>query len=117
MVWQQLVRGRYQSRLQLSDKDVLSVLETKSAEERDAVGFDYTLRPILFLITPGSSKSTVNGRRQEAEALRKSFRGCTESIPSVRVMRDVAVRDMVTRSSADLPEGLRKMLDSIPVGS
>ena len=31
-------------------------------------------------------------------------------------MRDVAVRDQVVRTSADLPDGLRKVLDSVPVG-
>jgi peptidyl-prolyl cis-trans isomerase SurA len=116
IVWQSLVRGRYQSRLQLTDRDVLTALESKSAEERDAVGFEYMLRPILLLITPGSSGPIIEGRRKEAEALRKRFRGCEESIPAVRAMRDVAVRGLVIRASADLPEALRKVLDSVPVG-
>lgn len=116
IVWQQLVRGRYQSRMQLSDKEVVSLLESKKLEERDAVGYDYTLRPILFLVTPGAPAATYDNRRREAEALRKTFKGCAESIPTVRALRDVAVRDQVVRSSADLPEVLRKILDSIPLG-
>jgi peptidyl-prolyl cis-trans isomerase SurA len=116
MVWDQLVRGRYQARMQLSDREVLSHLEAKKPEERDAVGYDYVLRPILFLVPPGAPASTFDGRRREAETLRKSFKGCTESIPAVRAMRDVAVRDQVIRSSADLPGGLRKVLDSVPLG-
>ena len=31
-------------------------------------------------------------------------------------MRDTAVRNQIIRSSADLPEGLRKVLDAVPVG-
>jgi peptidyl-prolyl cis-trans isomerase SurA len=31
-------------------------------------------------------------------------------------MQGVAVRAQVTRSSADLPDGLRKLLDSVPLG-
>jgi peptidyl-prolyl cis-trans isomerase SurA len=116
IVWQQLIRGRYQSRLQTSDREVQSVLETKSDQEKNAVGFDYTLRPILFLITPGSAESTIDGRRKEAEALRSRFRGCDESISSVRTMQNVVVRDLVVRTSADVPEALRKVLDSVPVG-
>ena len=116
MVWQQLIRGRYQSRLQLSDREVVSLLESKNMETRDAVGYDYTLRPILFLVTPGAPASTFEARRKEAEALRKSFKGCEENLRAVRAMRDVAVRNQVTRSSADLPESLRKVLDSIPLG-
>lgn len=114
IVWEQLIRGRYQSRMQLSDTEIVARLE--KPEERDMVGYDYLLRPILFLVPPGASAATFDGRRKEAEALRKSFNGCTESIPTVRAMRDVAVRVQVTRSSADLPESLRKILDSVPVG-
>ncbi|MPZ41284.1 MAG: peptidylprolyl isomerase [Rhizobiales bacterium] len=116
IVWQQLIRGRYKSRLQLSDKEIASALATVKPEERDIVGYDYTLRPILFLVTPGAPASTYDVRRREAEGLRKTFKGCRESIPMVRAMRDVAVRDQVTRSSADLPDALRKMLDSVPLG-
>ena len=115
-VWQSLVRGRYQSRMQLSDKEVLSHLESTEPDQRDAVGYDYTLRPILFLVAPGAPAATYDARRREAEALRKSFKGCTESIPAARAMQGVAVRALVTRSSADLPDGLRKVLDSVPLG-
>jgi len=116
IVWQNLIRGRYQSRLQLSDKEVVSHLESTEPDQRDAVGYDYTLRPILFLVSPGAPAATYDARRREADALRKSFKGCTESIPAVRTMQGVAVRALVTRSSADLPDGLRKVLDSVPLG-
>jgi peptidyl-prolyl cis-trans isomerase SurA len=116
IVWQQLIRGRYQSRLQLTDPEVLAHLKAKNPEATDTIGYDYLLRPILFLVTPGSPAAAYDSRRREAEALRKSFKGCTESIPAVRAMRDVAVRDQVVRSSADLPDGLRKVLDSVPLG-
>jgi peptidyl-prolyl cis-trans isomerase SurA len=115
LVWQQLVRSRYQSRLQLSDRDVMSVLEAKS-EPADVVSYEYILRPILLLVPPGSPVSVYEGRRREADALRGRFRGCRESLPGLRAARDVAVRDQIIRNSGDLPAELRKILDSIPVG-
>lgn len=114
MVWSQLVRGRYQSRLQISDKQIVSALDEK--DTAGAVGYEYILRPILFLVPPGAGGPVYDGRRKEADALRKTFKGCNESIPGVRAMRDVAVRDQVVRSSADLPDNLRKVLDSVPLG-
>jgi peptidyl-prolyl cis-trans isomerase SurA len=114
IVWQQLVRGRYQSRLPVSDREVVSLLESQNLE--DTLGYDYTLRPILFLIPPGAPASTYEARRKQADALRKSFKGCVESIPAVRAMPNVVARDQVIRSSADIPEALRKMLDSVPLG-
>ena len=117
IVWQQLVRGRYQSRLQLSDKEVVSALAAKKPDERDTVGYDYPLRPILFLVPPGRRRDRLRGPQARSRgAAQAASRAATESIPSVRAMRDVAVRDQVIRTSADLPESLRKVLDSMPVG-
>jgi len=114
MIGEQLIRGRYQSRLQLSDTEIVARLE--KPEERNNVGYDYVLRPILFLVPPGSPSAAFDARRKEAEALRGRFKGCQESVPSVRALQGVAVREQVVRSSADLPEGLRKILDSVPLG-
>ena len=113
IAWQQLVRGRFQSSLQVGEKDILTALEGKSGE---AAGYDYTLRPILFIVPPGSSETFIDGRRREAEALRGRFQNCEEGIPFARALKDVAVREQVIRSSADLPAELRKVLESIEVG-
>ena len=111
MTWQQLVRGRYQSILQVGDKDLL---ETGTTE--DSVGYDFTLRPILFFVPTGSDPKLTEGRKREAEALRTRFNGCDEGIAFARALKDVAVRDQVNRSSADIPAELRKVLDEMEIG-
>lgn len=113
LAWPQLVRGRYQASLQVGEKDLLSQMETKGD---DAVGYDYTLRPILFIMPPGSPETFVEGRKREAEALRGRFQGCDEGLNFARALKDVAVREQVVRSSADIPPELRKVLDGIEVG-
>jgi peptidyl-prolyl cis-trans isomerase SurA len=113
MAWPQLVRGRYQSSLQIGEKDILQKMESKSD---DTLGYDYTLRPILFLVPAGSSEAFVDGRKREAESLRGRFQGCDEGLPFARALKDVAVRDQVIRSSADIPAEQRKVLDGIEVG-
>jgi peptidyl-prolyl cis-trans isomerase SurA len=112
MTWPQLVRGRFQSSLQIGDKDIVTVAEGKSDE---AAGYDYTLRPILLLV-PGGSAEAIEARRRDAESLRGRFQGCDQGIAFARALKDVAVRDPVLRSSADLPAELRKLLDGIEVG-
>ena len=107
------MRGRYQSSLQIGEKDILTAMETKSD---DTVGYDYTLRPILFVVPPGSPETFVDGRKREAEALRGRFQGCEDGIAFARALKDVAVREQVIRSSADIPAELRKVLDGIEVG-
>jgi len=113
MTWPQLVRGRYQASLQIGDKDILTAMESKS---NDSVGYDYTLRPILFLVPTESAEAFVEGRKREAEALRGRFQGCETGIAFARALKDVAVRDQVVRSSADIPAELRKVLDGVEVG-
>jgi peptidyl-prolyl cis-trans isomerase SurA len=116
IAWQSLVRGRYQASLQLTDKDVLTALESKKIEDKETASFDYYLRPILFIVPPGSPEAVFAERRKDAETLRGRFRDCNEGLLIARAMRDVAVRDQVTRSSGDLNPELRKVLDAVPIG-
>ena len=116
LTWQNLVRGRFQSSLQLTDKEVLSAMEGKNIEDKDVVAYDYIMRPILLLVTPGSPQQVVESRIKEAEALRGRFKGCEEGLGLARLVRDVAIRDQITRTSSDLPAELRKVLETIPVG-
>jgi peptidyl-prolyl cis-trans isomerase SurA len=112
LAWPQLVRGRYQASLQIGEKDLLVAMDTDS----DDTGYDYTLRPILFLVPAGSPATLMEGRKREAEALRGRFQGCEDGLDFARALRDVAVREQVVRSSADIPPELRKVLEGIEVG-
>jgi peptidyl-prolyl cis-trans isomerase SurA len=114
MTWQQLVRGRYQASFQVGEKDILTAMDNKA--DGEAAAYDYTLRPIVFIVPPGSAEGVVDGRKREAEALRGRFQNCEEGIPFARALKDVAIRDQVVRSSADLAPELRKLLESIEVG-
>jgi peptidyl-prolyl cis-trans isomerase SurA len=113
ITWTQLVRGRFQESLKVSDKDILPAADAKPEE---SLGYDYTLRPILLLIPTGSPEGFIEARRRDAEALRARFQGCDEGLAFARALKDVAVREQVIRSSADLPPELRKVLDGIEVG-
>src|SRR5262249_12911216 len=115
-VWSQLVRSRYQASLQISDKDVQSVLDSNKTEEADRLAFHYIMRPILFMVPPSSQPTVFETRRKEADTLRSRFKSCDEGIPQARALRDVVVRDQVIRSSGDIAAELRKLLDSVPVG-
>jgi peptidyl-prolyl cis-trans isomerase SurA len=113
IAWPQLVRGRYQASLQIGEKDILTAMESKSD---DSVGYDFTLRPILFLVPTGSPEAFIEGRKREAEALRGRFQGCDEGIAFARQLKDIAVREQVIRSSANIPPELRKVLEGVEVG-
>ena len=119
IVWGQLVRGRYQSTLQVGEKEIVSALETRKKDDKDTTkdtSYDYTLRPILFIVAKGSPPAAFEARRRDAEALKARFQNCDEGINFARGLRDVAVRAPVLRSSGELPAPLRTLLDGMQVG-
>lgn len=117
ITWNQIVRGRYQSTLQINDKDVLAKMEeNKSSDESKMVGYDYTLRPIVFIVPRGSPPGVVEARRKDAEALRARFNSCEEGVALARGLRDIAVRAPITKSSTDLAPELRAILDKTEIG-
>ena len=116
IAWSQIIRGRFQSSFQFSEKDILARLDTSKAQETPAAAYEFTLRPILFVVPRGSQPAVIEGRRREAEALRARFQGCEEGVTLARGMRDVAVRAQVVKSSTDFSPALREILDKTEVG-
>lgn len=114
IAWNQLVRARYPATLQIEDSEVRDALTKK--DEEAAVAYDYSLRPIIFVIPKGASPAFVESRVREAEALRARFENCTDGIAFARALKDVAVRDLVKRTSADLPPTLREVLNNTSIG-
>ncbi|MGZ8402357.1 MAG: peptidylprolyl isomerase [Rhodoplanes sp.] len=122
MVWQQIVRGKFQSSFQFRDKDVLAAIETRKKDDKDKdatekiTAQEYVLRPILFIVPKGAPQSRIDARRSEAEALRGRFQDCESGLPFARALKEVAVREQITRSSAELAPALREILDRTGVG-
>jgi peptidyl-prolyl cis-trans isomerase SurA len=118
LAWQQLVRGRFSSSLTIGERDILAALETRKPEdkEKDVIGNEYTLRPIVFIVAKGAPQAMIEARKREAEALRHRFQSCDEGVAFARALRDVAVREPIVRNSIDLPAELRTMLDGVAVG-
>jgi len=83
---------------------------------KNEVGYEYIMRPVVFIVPRGSPDAAFEGRKREAEALRSRFQNCSEGVAFARALPDVAVRDQVSKFSADLAQQLRQILDSTAVG-
>jgi peptidyl-prolyl cis-trans isomerase SurA len=116
LTWQQLIRGKYSSSLQVGDSDIASALKDRNESETAAVGYVYTLYPVMIVVPSGSNEATIAAKRNEAENLRGRFVSCNEGLAMARGLRDVAVREPVTRSTADLSPQLRDLLGNMQVG-
>ena len=116
IAWTSLVRGRYKASLEIRDKDVEAQLGLRKAAEKDDVGYEYIMRPVVFIVPRGSPDAAIEARKRDAEALRARFLNCTDGIAFARALPDVAVRDQVSKFSADLAPQLRQILDGTAVG-
>jgi len=123
--WATIVQGKFQARLQVNEKDVLQAMESEPkpqgadappADAGSPIGFEYTLRPILFVVGHGASPEAFELRKKEAEALRSQFDSCDTGIRYARSLRDVAVREQILKSSSDLAPAIREILDKVQVG-
>jgi peptidyl-prolyl cis-trans isomerase SurA len=117
LTWSQLVRGRYNSSLQVGESDVANALRSRTeGDNNTAVGYVYTLYPITIVVARGANEATLDAKRREAENLRGRFVSCNEGLAMARALRDVAVREPLNRSSADLSPQLRDLLGNMEVG-
>jgi peptidyl-prolyl cis-trans isomerase SurA len=117
MVWSNLVRGRYKESLQVGEKDV----EEKAKEQGDqpqteTAGVEYKMQPIVLVVPRGSAQEVTEARKKEADALRARIQSCAEANAFFKSMQNAAIREIVTKTSADMPAPLREVLDNTPVG-
>jgi len=116
MVWGSLVRGRYKESLQVGEKDVAAAVEVKGEEKQETESFEYKMQPIVLIVPRGSAPAAIESRRKEADALRGRVQTCDEANALFKSMQNAAIREPVTKTSADLPVPLRELLDKTPIG-
>jgi peptidyl-prolyl cis-trans isomerase SurA len=116
MVWTSLVRGRYKESLQVGEKDVAAAVQASGEEKLQTEAFEYRLQPIVLIVPRGSAPAAVELRRKEAEALRSRVQTCEEANSYFKTMQNAAIREAVTKTSADIPQVLRDVLDKTPIG-
>ncbi len=118
MVWSNLVRGRYKESLQIGEKDVEEKIKEQGGEQAadNTSGFEYKMQPVVLVVPHGSSQEVIEARKKEAEALRARIQTCVEANAFFKSMQNGAIRETVTKTSADMPPSLREVLDNTPVG-
>lgn len=116
IAWTTLVRGRFKVSLEIADKDVEAELQLHQPQDNNQVGYEYIVRPIVLIVPRGAPDAAYEARKRDADALRGRFSNCTDGIPFARGLPEVAVRDPINKSSADLPPALRTILNNVEVG-
>ena len=115
MVWTALIRGRFKESLQIGEKDVNAAAQ-QAGEATETDAFEYRMQPIVLIVPKGAPQSEFEDRRKEADSLRERVTSCDEANSFFKSMRNAAIREIVVKTSADLPQALRDMLDKTPIG-
>ena len=115
MVWTSLVRGRYKESLQVGEKDVAAAAQ-EGGEKAEVEAFEYKMQPIVLIVPRGSTPALVEARKKEAEGLRERITSCDEANSYFKTIPNAAIRDTVTKTTADLPVPIREVLDKTPIG-
>jgi peptidyl-prolyl cis-trans isomerase SurA len=116
MVWTSLIRGRYKESLQVGEKDVAAAVQANGDEKLQTEAFEYQMRPIVLIVPRGSAQAAIEARVKEAESLRTRIQTCDEANSFFKSMPNAAIRETVTKTSADIPAVLREGLDKTPIG-
>jgi len=88
----------------------------EGGEQTKTESFEYQMQPIILIVPKGAAPSAIEQRKKEAEVLRERVQTCESANSYFKSMQNAAIRDMVTRTSADLPGPLRELLDKTPIG-
>ncbi|HXW71567.1 MAG TPA: SurA N-terminal domain-containing protein [Methylocella sp.] len=81
-----------------------------------AAGTEYTVREIILTLPHSTTPASLTERAHEAEQLRQQFNDCSTGVPLARALHDVTVRDPLIKTSHEMNEGLRQLLDKTPTG-
>ncbi|MGO9673770.1 MAG: hypothetical protein ACLPSF_06310 [Methylocella sp.] len=92
------------------------VREELAKQGGKGAGIAYTVQQIIFTLPTGASPATFNARAHDVEQLRARFTDCDSGIPLARAINDVTVRDPLIRTSLEINQSLRELLDKTPVG-
>lgn len=110
--WAQLVRRKFASQIAAREKDIVSVGSAAKADNRAT---QYTLRQVVFVLPKNASDAQVAQRRAEANAARGRFPGCAQAVQFASSLRDVAVKEPITRSTAQLGKPIADNLAKVKV--
>jgi peptidyl-prolyl cis-trans isomerase SurA len=111
LAWEALLRDRSKLGSHITRSEVESAVKEKGSEIEIT---QYELVQVLFIVPQGGKNASSSLRA--ANAARSRFTSCETGFDELRTMQDVAVRETVIRSSADLAKQASQILDKTPVG-
>ena len=87
-----------------------------AAQKGKASVTDYTIRQVVFTLSPSDGPAQVESTLKLAAALRTRFTSCDSGLAYAKTLPGVAIRAKITRDSTQLGEDIKQVLDTTPIG-
>lgn len=100
--------------IEASETEVRAELEKEGG--KTAAGVEYTVRQIILPLPANPSPPTVEARLHLAEQIKTRFNDCTSGAAMIQGMDDAVIKPPLSRTSLQLGEGLKQVLDKTGVG-
>lgn len=121
ILWQQLVVGRFNRSVSISDSQIVDALAKKQGGDKAAAAepsagttAEYTLQQVTLVVA--QKGGSPEGRMREAEALRAKISSCDELVGAVKPLREALVKSLGKRTEDELPDAFRGLLADVAVG-
>jgi peptidyl-prolyl cis-trans isomerase SurA len=111
VIWSELLRIRSRNN-NISNAELNAELDRRVAKGEAKVT-DYVVRQVVFVVPAGVNPGQ---REREANAARGRFTDCETGVEYMRTLRDVAIKERIGRTSADLSKGTADLLAKTPLG-
>ncbi len=115
LAWRKVLEQGSPGVFQIRDADLVAILNAHG-ETPQTKAIQYTLQPIIFVVSRRAPDSVKSARLKEAEAFRSRVQGCEEAIAQARGIPETVIKPELKKFSLDLGAQYRKLLDSTPDG-
>lgn len=120
ILWQQLVVGRFNRSVSISDSQIVDALSKKKGVDKAATDknggktTEYTLKQVVFVVPKQGGNEAA--RMREAEALRARITSCDQLVDAVKPISEAMVKNLGKRTEDEMPEQFRGLLGDVPAG-
>ena len=114
LTWRNVVRARFNSSVNIRDRDIETALARKG-EEMPTTTEELELQQIILIIPENSSADYKRQRTRDALSFKQQYTGCDSAREVAKNFRDIVVKDKVRRNLSDLGPLIGDSLKGVPV--
>ena len=94
-----------------------AAVRSEMSREKGKSGItSYTIRQVVFTLSPSDGPAQVEAALKSAQGLRTRFASCDSGITYAKSLPGVAVRAKLVRDSTQLNDEIKQLLDQTPIG-